>query len=209
MIWERPGRTDIRLLCKFMTFDTDWIHALLLLPSLLFSFFIPTPNPFHLARWIEPLDSLSPSHRDQKQWQSFNQQTKSERQHLPQSFPIVLAFPFFTENSLFIFWKLPTKKNRVTHTKKKRVVSTDDRTVWPISVSMMDRRLDKVLFLWSAKGEGKKRRPARCIQEGSTRKCCKTQTCGSIQSRRLDCVYRGTLAIGSNGSRKPQLCNFN
>ena len=105
---------------------------------------IPT-DPFHLARWIEPLDAFFFT-REQKQWQSFNAH-QSERQHLPQSFPIFISiFPFLQKekkNSHFSIFHPETLKNGLPQTKKVRV---QQPTVWPISVSMMDRWLDKVSF---------------------------------------------------------------
>lgn len=50
------------------------------------------------------------------------------------------------------------------------------RTVWPISVSMMDRRLDKVAR------PGDDQKSSGGGNGGGPRKCCKTQTYGSIQS---------------------------
>ena len=106
---------------------------------------IPT-DPFHLARWIEPLDAFFFT-REQKQWQSFNAH-QSERQHLPQSFPIFISiFPFLQKEkkklSLFYFSSRNSEKWAPTNKKKVRV---QQPTVWPISVSMMDRWLDKVSF---------------------------------------------------------------
>ena len=105
---------------------------------------IPT-DPFHLARWIEPLDAFFFT-REQKQWQSFNAH-QSERQHLPQSFPIFISiFPFLQKEKktlTFLFF-IPKLWKMGSHKKKK--VRVQQPTVWPISVLMMDRWLDKVSF---------------------------------------------------------------
>ena len=140
MIWERQGRRDIGLLCKFMTFDTDWIHALLRLLPLPFP-----PTPFILRaglnRWMP-----SSSHESRNNG-NHSTHTKVKGNICPNRFQYLLAFSLSykkKKKTLTFLFFIPKLWKMGSHKQKK--VRVQQPTVWPISVSMMDRWLDKVSF---------------------------------------------------------------